>query len=255
MDEVTSNKFEAVTQNSALNATDFATQDTWQFIEAVTERRSNLRFLEVGCGRGHLAKALIDKGHQVLPIDVSEEAVAFARSLGLPAKQTDIFGVNDSAFDGILFVQSLHHINPLDQSLAQAARLLGKGGFVLVDDFAFNKIDETTAVWFQGVQNLLAAAGINAFHRIDIRKAFIHLMNHYSEHGIHTGEELIRALRNAFRNVDVSEGGTYLYRYFVTKMESLPEGGDFIKAIFEWEEIQIEKRFIQGVGLRVVGFK
>ena len=255
MDEVTSNTFEAVSQNNPLNATDFATQGTWQFIEAVTERRSNLRFLEVGCGRGHLAKALIDKGHQVLPIDVSEEAVAFARSLGLPAKQTDIFGVNGSAFDGILFIQSLHHINPLDQSLAQAARLLGKGGFVLVDDFAFNKIDERTAVWFQGVQNLLAAGGINAFHRIDIGKAFMHLMNHYSKHGIHTGEELIRALRNAFRNVDVSEGGTYLYRYFATKMESLPEGGDLIKAIFEWEEIQIEKRIIQGVGLRVVGFK
>ena len=255
MDEVTSNKFEAVTQNSSVNATDFATQHTWQFIESVTERRSNLRFLEVGCGRGHLAKALIDKGHQVLPIDVSEEAVAFARSVGLPAKQTDIFGVNDSAFDGILFIQSLHHINPLDQSLARAARLLGKGGFVVVDDFAFNKIDERTAAWFQGVQNLLASAGINAFHRIDIENAFIHLMNHYSEHGIHTGEELIRALRNAFRNVDVSEGGAYLYRYFVTKMESRPESGDFIKAIFEWEEFQIEKRFIQGVGLRVVSFK
>jgi 2-polyprenyl-3-methyl-5-hydroxy-6-metoxy-1,4-benzoquinol methylase len=152
MDEVTSNKFEAATQNRTLNATDFATQDTLQFIESVTEGRSNLRLLEVGCGRGHLAKALIDKGHQVLPIDVSEEAVAFARSLGLPAEQTDILGVNDSAFDGILFIQSLHHINPLDQSLAQAARLLDKGGFVLVDDFAFNQIDERTAVWFQGVQ-------------------------------------------------------------------------------------------------------
>jgi SAM-dependent methyltransferase len=255
MDEVTSDSYETATQNNAPNAMESATQHTLQFIESVTACRPNLRFLEVGCGKGHLAKALVDKGHQVLPIDVSEEAVAFARSLGLPAKQTDIFGVNDSAFDGILFIQSLHHINPLDQSLAQATRLLDKGGFVLVDDFAFNQIDERTAVWFQGVQNLLAAAGINAFHRIDIGKAFPHLMNHYSEHGIHTGEELIRALRNAFRNVDVSEGGTYLYRYFVTKMESRPEGGDLIRAIFEWEEFQIEKRLIQGVGLRVVGFK
>ncbi|MBV9876620.1 MAG: class I SAM-dependent methyltransferase [Verrucomicrobia bacterium] len=251
MDEASSIKFEAAPKNSALKATDFATQHTLQFIESVTEGRPNLRFLEVGGGKGHLAKALVDKGHQVLPIDVSEEAVACARSLGLSAKQTDIFGVNDFAFDGILFVQSLHHINPLGQSLAQAARLLGKGGFVLVDDFSFNKIDERTAVWFQGVQNLLAAGGIDTFHRIDIGKAF----NHYSEHGIHTGEELVRALRSAFRNVDVSEGGAYLYRYFVTKMESRPGSGDFIKAIFEWEEFQIEKRFIQGIGLRVVGFK
>jgi len=255
MDEVTSNKFAAATQNSALSAVDFATQHTLQFIESVTERRPNLRFLEVGCGKGHLAKALVDKGHQVLPIDVSEEAVAFARTLGLPAKQTDIFGVNDSAFAGILFVQSLHHINPLDQSLAQAARLLDEGGSVLLDDFAFNRIDEKTAVWFQGVQNLLAANGIKAFHRIDIEKAFAHLMNHYSEHGIHTGEKLIRALRNGFRKVEISEGAPYLYRYFVAKIESAAEGGDLIKAIFDWEEFQIAKRFMQGVGLRAIGFK
>ena len=234
---------------------DFATQHTLQFIESVTELRPNLRFLEVGCGKGHLAKALVDKGHQVLPIDVSEEAVAFARSLGLPAKQTDIFGVNDSAFAGILFVQSLHHINPLDESLAQAAHLLDEGGFVLVDDFAFNKIDEKTAVWFQGVQNILAATETKAFRRIDIEKAFAHLINHYSEHGIHTGEALIQALRNALRKVEISEGGTYLYRYFVPKMDSRPGSGDLIKAIFDWEEFQIEKGFMQGVGLRAIGFK
>jgi SAM-dependent methyltransferase len=234
---------------------DFATQHTLRFIESVTAHRPNLRFLEVGCGKGYLAKALVDKGHQVLPIDVSEEAVAFARSLELPAKLTDIFGVGDSGFDGILFVQSLHHINPLDQSLAQSARLLDKGGFVLVDDFSFNKIDENTAVWFQGVQNLLASAGINVFHRVDIEKAFAHLMHHYSEHGIHTGEELIRALRNVFPKVEISEGAPYLYRYFLSKMESRPEGGDLIEIIFDWEEFQIEKRFLQGVGLRGVAFK
>jgi 2-polyprenyl-3-methyl-5-hydroxy-6-metoxy-1,4-benzoquinol methylase len=243
MDGVTPSNFEA------------ATQPTLEFIESVTEGRPNLRLLEVGCGKGHLAKALVNKGHQVLPIDVSEEAVTFARSLGLSAKKTDIFGVNDSGFDGVLFIQSLHHINPLGQSLAQAARLLDKGGFVLVDDFAFNKIDENTAVWFQGVQNVLAAAGTHAFHHVDLGKALAHLMNHYSGHGIHTGEALIQALRNAFRSVEVFEGGAYLYRYFVSKMESRPNGGDLLKAIFEWEEFQIEKRFIRGVGLRVVGSK
>ena len=248
-------KFEAVAENSSLSAVDFATQHTLQFIESVTELRPNLRFLEVGCGKGHLANALVDKGYQVLPIDVSEEAVAFARSLGLPAKQTDIFGVSDSMFDGILFIQSLHHINPLDQSLAQAARLLDEGGFVLVDDFAFNKIDEKTAVWFQGIQNVLAGSGINSFHGIEMGKAFAHLMHHYSEHGIHTGEELIRALRDVFREVEVSEGGPYLYRYFVSKMESRTESRDLVKAVFEWERYQIEKGFIQGVGLRVIGFK
>jgi SAM-dependent methyltransferase len=255
MHEVGPNNREVTAQYSALKAIDFATQRTLQFIESVTECRPNLRFLEVGCGKGHLAKALVDKGHQVLPIDVSEEALAFARSLGLPAKQTAIFGVSDSEFDGILFVQSLHHINPLDQSLAQAALLLDQGGFVLLEDFAFNRMDEKTAVWLQGVQNVLAAAGINVFHRVDVDNAFAHLINFYSEHAIHTGEVLIQALKNVFRNVEISEGGPYLYRYFVSKMEFRAEGCDLIKAIFDWEGFQIEKGFIQGVGLRAVGFK
>lgn len=234
---------------------DFATQQTLQFIESVTERRPNVRFLEVGCGKGYVAKALADQGHQVLAIDVSDEAVAFVRSLGLPAKQTDIFGISDSRFDGILFIQSLHHISPLDQSLAQAGLLLDKGGFVLVEDFAFNKLDEKTALWFRAVENVLSAAGIDAFHRRDLDKAFADLMDHYSEHGIHTGEELIRALRNAFRKVEISEGAPYLYRYFVRKMESRTEGCDLIKAIFDWEGFQIEKGFMPPVGLRAIGFK
>jgi SAM-dependent methyltransferase len=254
-DEAGSSHREATPQESALNARDFATQQTLRFIESVTEGRSNLRILEVGCGKGHLAKALVDRGHLVFPIDVSEEAVAFARSLGLPAKQTDIFGVNESAFDGILFIQSLHHINPLDQSLAQAALLLEKGGFVLLEEFAFNQVDEKTAVWFQGVQRILAGTGIKGFERVEMGEAFAHLMDYYSEHGIHTGEVLIRALRNVFPNVRVSEGVPYLYRYFVPGMESRPEGCDLIKSIFDWEGFQIKKGFIQGVGFRAVGFK
>ncbi len=221
MDQVDSNNVEATTHCSAFFfARDFATQHTLQFIESVTNCRPDLRILEVGCGTGHLAKALLDKGHWVLPIDVSEEAVAFAQSLGLPAKQTDVFGIKDLLFDCVLFARSLHYINPLHESLAHAALLLDKGGFVLLEDFAFDKMDDKTAVWFQGVQNVLAAIGITAVERVDIGGAFCHLMNYYSEHHLHSCQELIQALSNVLSGIETAEGVPYLYRYFVPGIQS-----------------------------------
>ena len=250
MDDV--GNMEAAARDTALNARDFATQHTLQFIGSVTGR-SNLRILEVGCGEGHLAKALVDQGHLVLPIDVSEEAVASARSLGLSAKQTDIFGIKDSVFDCILFTRSLHHINPLVESLAQAALLLDKGGFVLLEEFVFNKWDEKTAVWFQGVRNIVFATGIKGFERSDLGIAFAHLMKHYTEHHLHTGDQLIQAFRDIFAKVEIFEGVPCIYRYFVPGTEPEAHGYELIKAIFDWELLQIEKGFIQGLGFRAIG--
>jgi 2-polyprenyl-3-methyl-5-hydroxy-6-metoxy-1,4-benzoquinol methylase len=246
---------EPAAQSGALNARDFSTQQTLQFTESATEGRPGLRILEVGCGRGHLAKALVDMGHSVLPIDISEEAVAFARSLGLSAKQTDIFGIKDSKFDCVLFARSLHHITPLDESLRQAALLLDEGGFVVLEDFDFTKMDEKTAVWLRGVQNTLSTVGIAAAEHFDIGNAFRDLMNYYSEHRLHTGKQLIEALRNVFRKVEISEGGPWLYSSFVPRAESQAKGYELIEAIFEWEQFQIEKGFIQGLGLRAIAFR
>lgn len=246
---------EQAVESSALTATDFATQHTLQFIESATKGRPDLRILEVGCGRGHLAKALVEKGHFVLPIDVSEAAIAFAESLGLPARHTDIFGIKDSKFDCVLFARSLHHINPLDDSLTQAALLLDEGGFALLEEFDFVKMDEKTAVWLRGIQNTLAAIGMTGAEHIDLGDAFRQLMNYYSEHGLHTGRQLIGALRNAFRRVEISEGGPWLYSSFVPRAESQAQGYQLIKAIFDWERFQIEKGFIQGLGLRAIAFK
>jgi hypothetical protein len=63
------------------------------------------------------------------------------------------------------------------------------------------------------------------------------------------------ALRNVFRKVEISEGGPWLYSSFVPRAESQAKGYELIEAIFEWEQFQIEKGFIQGLGLRAIAFK
>jgi len=47
--------------------------------------------LDVGCGPGRLTRALTDRGHEVLGIDLSAEAVRIAQSRGVQAMQSDVF--------------------------------------------------------------------------------------------------------------------------------------------------------------------
>ena len=54
---------------------------------------------------------------------------------------------------------SLHHIRDLDAGLDKIARLLPPGGVLVVDEFAWDRLDETTLDWLYGQRRALAAAG------------------------------------------------------------------------------------------------
>ncbi len=111
------------------------------------------RVLEVGCGHGELTTALSAGGHEVLGIDpVAPQGDLFRR---LKLEDLD----EAEQFDAVVAGRSLHHIRDLDARLENIAGLLASGGILVVDEFAWDRLDDATLDWFYGQRRALAAAG------------------------------------------------------------------------------------------------
>ena len=111
------------------------------------------RLLEVGCGQGELTTALSVAGYDVLGIDpVAPHGDLFRR---LTLDDLDEPG----PYDGILAARSLHHIRDLDGALEKAVSLLQPDGVLVVEEFAWDRLDVPTLDWLHGQRRALAAAG------------------------------------------------------------------------------------------------
>jgi SAM-dependent methyltransferase len=100
------------------------------------------RVLEVGCGDGGLARAIAGLGHRVTAIDPAAPAGAIFQAVALE----DFDG--PEPFDAVVASRSLHHIHDLAGAADKIAGLLRPGGRLIVDEHAFDRLDEPTARWF-----------------------------------------------------------------------------------------------------------
>src|SRR5688572_4742325 len=112
------------------------------------------RILEVGCGRGELARALAAHGHDVTAIDIGLDA-ALRDAPGFAA--ADFLAYEAPPFDAVIFGASLHHIAPLARVVEQLRALLVPGGIAIADDFDLAAPDRETLRWYYETQALLAA--------------------------------------------------------------------------------------------------
>jgi len=110
------------------------------------------RVLEIGCGDGALARELDAAGFDVLAIDPVAPVGAIFRRVAF--EEVD----DDGPFDAVVASMSLHHVHDLGAALDRIAGLLGRGGLLLLDEFAFDRLDEPTADWYHGQLRALAAA-------------------------------------------------------------------------------------------------
>ena len=111
------------------------------------------RVLEVGCGSGALARALVESGHEVTAIDPkAPDGPPFLR-VTLEELETP------DRFDAVVAAASLHHLHDLPAALDKIRRLLVPGGALIVDDYAKERVDRPTAEWYYERRQAVARAG------------------------------------------------------------------------------------------------
>ncbi len=112
------------------------------------------RVLEVGCGQGELTTALSVAGYDAVGIDPAAPEGDLFRRLKL-----DDLEEPDEPFDAIVAGRSLHHLRDLEAGLDKILRLLREDGLLVLDEFAWDRMDESTLDWLYGQRRALAAAG------------------------------------------------------------------------------------------------
>jgi ubiquinone/menaquinone biosynthesis C-methylase UbiE len=101
---------------------------------------AGLDLVDVGCGAGELARALVDRGARVVaiePDDVQARRNADAPALpGLTFRRAtaQALPLPPASADGVFFSKSLHHvpIDAMDRALGEARRVLREDGFLCV---------------------------------------------------------------------------------------------------------------------------
>jgi ubiquinone/menaquinone biosynthesis C-methylase UbiE len=108
--------------------------------------------VEIGCGPGNLYRLLGGHPKTLIGIDISENALRTAGSLGYTPILADAHHLPliDSFADLVLLNATLHHCDNIPQILRQAARLVKPGGTLITD------LDPQRSAWhFKGLGLLL----------------------------------------------------------------------------------------------------
>lgn len=97
--------------------------------------------LDLGCAGGFMSEALHDKGAKVRGIDPAADAIAAARAHAAETGREIDYAVGvgealpypDDSFDHVVCVDVLEHVSDLDTVVAEIARVLRPGGWLLFD--------------------------------------------------------------------------------------------------------------------------
>jgi SAM-dependent methyltransferase len=191
----------------------------------VDTRPPPARALEVGCGDGALTIALADRGYDVTGIDPAAPSGDLFRRIKLEDLE------ESEPYDVVVAVRSLHHIIDLDSALDKIVRLLRGRGMLVVDEFAWDRLDAATAEWFYGQQR----SGERAASVDDCRRDWD------DEHvGLHGYDALRTAIDARFDELQF-EWRPYLHRL----LDSVPA--------VALERSLIESRAIRPLGFRYTG--
>ncbi len=226
--------------------------------------------LEVGCGSGYLALELARAGHRVVGLDPGPEGIDLARRTlslcqgqgaapDLEYRQEEFMAWDDAGqeFDALVFNLSLHHIADLDAAVAKTRRLLRPGGRVVINDFAFDRLDDRTAAWLADLETAmsLAAGDTDVPDPAASRAALAErIADSATKHELHGFEPLIKGLRGTFDQTHFS-WEPFMYTRIANRAAGLPQERHdrLVPFLADLECLQFEQGAIQAVCYRFLG--
>ncbi|MDB4958825.1 MAG: hypothetical protein JWO36_6394 [Myxococcales bacterium] len=224
---------------------------TYKFVSDVV--RGCARVLEVGCGRGDVARLLGREGISVTAIDL--KLVDSRPSPGVKFVEADFLRFEDAPFDAVIFTSSLHHIHPLQAAIDRAHRLLAPGGTLVAEEFDLDAPRPLTARWYYDMQELLAAADLYPAERVDPPSNDDPRMRWLDAH-VHTpplatGRQMLTAIASRFAIRDTTRC-PYLFRYLCNGLPDDERGGKIAAHVLMTEQRRITSAALDAVGLRIV---
>jgi SAM-dependent methyltransferase len=233
-----------------VNPYQLAIGQTVSFLSEVLRGRQ--RILEVGCGRGEVARRLGAAGLRITAIDLQLPDPSPAANVTFIER--DFLRFDAESFDAIIFTASLHHISPIEAAVDRAYRLLGPTGLLVADDFDLDAPNAATLRWYYDVQELLAAADLFPRERVDPPGSDVlqrWRAAHSDDPPLHTGVQMRRAIADRFDLRDV-HGAAYLYRYITRYLPHDARGVALAQHIYSTERRGIADGMLAAVGLGIV---
>jgi SAM-dependent methyltransferase len=186
------------------------------------------RVIEIGCGpEGGVVDALVRAGHDVVGVD--PDAPEGGRFRRVEFEDLEEGGT----FDAAVASRVLHHVRALGPVLDKIARL---APLLVVEEFAWERIDPPTQEWYETHRRSLAARGMDP-------RGPAELDEWRKRHpDLHPASTVLRELETRFEERFLEER-PYFYRW-------LHDPGT--QAV---EAALIASRAIQPIGLRYVGVR
>lgn len=189
------------------------------------------RVLEVGCGTGELARALAKRGYTVTAIDPDAPDGRIFRKASLEEFP------EPEPFDAVVASRSLHHVSDFDAGVNKVNALLREGGVLIINEFAWDQMDEKTARWY-----LSHVPKPRPEDESLLPGKFPHAW--VAEHdGLHDANTMRRTLDNLFQ-VEIFQWVPYIAEYYLEREDLIDE-----------ERRLIRSGDISPLGFRYVGIR